>query len=102
VQFSLTPISYTILGLVNGVQLYSQSGTVAFGTFSRIASVEPATVIHELLIGIGTSGNAANVDNICLDTCAVPGPIVGAGLPGLLIASAGLLAWWRRKRTAVA
>ena len=62
-----------------------------YGSFTDFVQVNPN------LLGAGFTEFAGAGPPV-----AVPGPTIGAGLPGLIFAGGCLLAWWRNKRRAQA
>jgi hypothetical protein len=70
--------------LLSGYNVYTFSGVGIFDGVTIFNDTDPA--------GLRFMNFSYNT------TPAVPGPVAGAGLPGLILASAGLLAWWRRRQ----
>jgi hypothetical protein len=83
------------------VQFPVDPGTARFFTTTLTPPSPPNLTLDQvgtLLVPGGSVTTLAANFNSPGTWSVVPGPIAGAGLPGLILAGGGLLAWWRRRQ----
>jgi probable HAF family extracellular repeat protein len=78
------------------VGLYGSNGfLLSDGTYTTIAF--PGST-NSIAFGINDAGQIVGASLLGGTAPSVPGPVAGAGLPGLIFASGGLLGWWRWRK----
>ena len=94
-QYNYSPITHSLLVGMDGVGGLS---TFTNDFIMQVDNFDTAPTFFSFAYTQDDNFRSFSSTTGSVSLVAVPGPLAGAGLPGLVAACAGLLAWWRRKR----